>query len=87
MIFWLAVAIGVFLLIGPLRRRCLAAWRFLLPAVIGLIGGYIFAGFLVSFGLPAWTMLFMPVAIALSFGAEGKAWLDKTLGPPYQRGP
>jgi hypothetical protein len=70
-----------------LRRNCLAAWRFLLPALGGLIGGYFFAGFLVHFGMPPWVMMVFPFMMAMGTGAGGKEWLDKNLGPPRDRRP
>ena len=54
-------------------------------AVGGLIGGLLFTGFLVRFGVPAWAMLFLPPLMAFSCGAAGKAWLDQNFGPTKQK--
>ena len=70
------------LVIAPIRQRFFAAWRFTIPAVAGLVVGICLAGFLVSFGVSAWAMLFLPFAIALGLGAEGKRWFDENFGPP-----
>ena len=74
--------LAVLLIAGPLRRGMLAAWRFTFPAAAGLIGGFILAAFLVRFGLPGWTMLFLPCVFAMGIGSAGKQWLDENFGPP-----
>jgi uncharacterized membrane protein len=80
---WILLAIPALLLVaGPLRRRFLSAWRFTIPAVAGLVVGIVLAAFLVSFGLPAWTMLFLPCVFAMGIGSAGKQWLDENFGPP-----
>jgi len=83
---WILLAIPALLLVGgPLRRRFLTAWRFTIPAVAGLVVGICLAGFLVSFGVPAWAMLFLPFVMAMGLGAEGKRWFDENFGPPKDR--
>lgn len=73
------------LAIAPIRQRFFAAWRFTIPAVAGLVVGLVLAAFLVSFGVPAWTMLFLPFVMAFGLGAEGKRWFDENFGPPKDR--
>ena len=85
MMFWLICISALVFLVGPLRRAIFSAWRFLLPALAGLIGGYFFAGFLVRFGLPSWVMVVFPFMMAMGTGAGGKEWLDNNLGPPKDR--
>ncbi len=78
-----ALVIAVLLLLlGPLRRPVLGAWKFVLPATAGTIAGLALARLFVSAGGPAWLLWFAPVLFGLQLGAAGKAWLDRTLGPP-----
>jgi len=73
------------LVIAPIRQRFFAAWRFTIPAVAGLVIGICLAAFLVSFGVPAWAMLFLPFVMARGLGAAGKQWFDENLRPPKDR--
>jgi len=85
--FWLLVVVSVLvLLIAPLRKGFFTHWRFTIPAAGALVGGLMFAGFLVSFGVPAWAMLILPPLLALHIGAACKAWLDQNLGPRNEQG-
>ena len=79
---WLIVIFLLILVIAPIRQRFFGAWRFTIPAVAGLVVGFVLAAFLVSFGLPAWTMLFLPFVMAMGLGSEGKRWFDENLGAP-----
>jgi hypothetical protein len=80
--FWLIAIVLLVLVIAPLRNAFFAAWRFTIPAAAGLIAGVALAAFLVRFGLPGWTMLFMPCVFAMGIGSAGKQWLDENFGPP-----
>lgn len=82
---WLIVIILLILVIAPIRQRFFAAWRFTIPAVAGWVVGIVLAAFLVSFGVPAWVMLFLPFVMAMGLGAEGKRWFDGNFGPPKDR--
>jgi hypothetical protein len=83
--FWIPIAaVLLVVLIAPIRNAFFGAWRFMLPAIGGLVGGLLFTSFLVGFGVPAWAMLVLPPLLAFSCGAAGKAWLDQNFGPPKQ---
>jgi hypothetical protein len=87
--FWLwaiGAAVIVFV-VGPIRKAFFAAWRFTLPAVAGLVGGIFFTSWLVSFGVPDWSMYFLPTVTAFGCGTAGKGWLDQNLGSPGNRKP
>jgi hypothetical protein len=80
----LAIAL-LLLVVGPFRRRLLANWRVLAPAVLGAALGYMLAGLFVRSGGPAWLLVFAPALFALQLGAAGKAWLDRALRPSQIR--
>ncbi len=82
---WLIIMFLAFLAIAPIRQRFFATWRFTLPALAGLVIGLYLAAFLVTFGTPPWTMLFLPAVMAIGLGTEGRRWLDKNFGPPRDR--
>jgi len=85
---WILLVIPALLLVaGLLRRRFLSAWRFTIPAVAGLVAGFVLAAFLVRFGVPGWAMLFLPFVMAMGLGAAGKQWFDENLGSPKDKRP
>ncbi|MBE3097822.1 MAG: hypothetical protein IMZ44_11945 [Planctomycetes bacterium] len=81
MFLWLAIGLTVVLLIAPLRRAFLAAWRFTVPATIALLITFLLLGVFGSFGLPCWAVLVLLVLIGLEMGFEGKRLLDQNFGP------
>jgi len=73
--FWLAIGIlTVVLLIAPLRRAFLGAWRVTVPLVVGGLGGLLLAEYVVAnLGFPPWIVLFaVPLLASAAFGAFGE---------------
>jgi hypothetical protein len=73
--FWLAIAIlTVVLLIAPLRRAFLGAWRVTVPLVVGALGGLLLVEYLVAArGFPRWVVLFaVPLLAWAAIGAFGE---------------
>jgi hypothetical protein len=73
--FWLAIGIlTLVLLIAPLRRAFLGAWRITVPLVVGALGGLLLAEYVVAkLGFPPWIVLFaVPLLASAAFGAFGE---------------
>jgi hypothetical protein len=86
MVSVLFLVIVLLLLLGPLRRRFVRVWRFVLTAFLAGLVGYAVAVPFVSCGSPRWLLTFGFFAAALILGPLGKKWLDDNLGPPRQGG-
>jgi len=82
MIRFIIITAAVLLVLGPLRKRLLSAWRFIIPAIVGAIGGFVLAAKCVSLGAaPPWVIIFVPIFGAVMGGSVGKKWIDENIGP------
>ena len=80
---WLLILASVaVLLLAPLRRAYLSAWRFTVPVTIAIFATIMLLGVFGSFGLPCWVVLVLIILIALEMGFEGKRLLDENFSPP-----
>lgn len=78
---WILLIGVALLLVGPLRRPILSAWRFVLPAVVAGIAGFVLAAMFVNAGAPAWMMVFSPIIAVFVIGTAGKKWFDQNFPP------
>lgn len=70
--FWMAlVVLTVVLLIAPLRRAFLGAWRVTVPLVVGGLAGLLLTAHVVAnLGFPPWIVLFaVPLLAVWAIGA------------------
>ncbi len=82
MIRFLIIAAVLLLIAGPLRKRLLAAWRFVVPAALGGIVGLVLAVMFVGTGgAPVWLIFVVPIIASLMIGSAGKKWIDDNIGP------
>jgi len=82
MIRFLIITAVLLLIIGPLRRRLLSASRFIIPAVLGGVIGFIAAAVFVGTGAaPGWLIIIFPFISACMIGSAGKKWIDENFGP------
>jgi energy-converting hydrogenase Eha subunit A len=82
MLWWAILGLAVVLLLAPLRRAFLTAWRFTVPVTIAVFVTILLLGVFGSFGLPCWAVLVLIILIALEMGFEEKRLLDENFSPP-----
>ena len=70
--FWLAIGLlTLALLVAPLRRGLLGAWRITVPLVVGGLAGLLLTAHVVAnLGFPPWIVLFaVPLLAVWAIGA------------------
>jgi hypothetical protein len=76
---WLLFFFGVLLVLGPLRRPLLRAWRFTLPAALGAAGSWL-ALTTVMRPDEAWLVYALPPFVAVGAAVALRPLLDDLFG-------
>lgn len=83
--FWLVIIFLIVLVIAPLRKTFFAAWRFILPAMIGFVFTVVMIRCVMKINLPDLAVLGIGILVAIEAGVVGQQWFNETFGSNKQR--
>lgn len=85
-LIWILLAILILVLAaGPLRRKMLANWPFILPAIAGFVFAVVMIRGVMKMNLPGLMVLGISTIVAIEAGVIGLQWFNETFGSNKQR--